>query len=110
MGRKNFFDDWNHPYQLEIIAVDHNVQNEKNHMSKSRDNEFRESGEYFLQLYFLILVPFFFSTPPGGSTSSLLVQFMNRLEKDIIAQLVVKGYKTQVFFKLVYLRKKAKTH
>ena len=44
MGLKNFFDDWNHQYQLEIIAVYHNVQNEKKHMSKSRDNEFGDKN------------------------------------------------------------------
>ena len=44
MGLKNFFDDWNHQYQLEIIAVYHNVQNEKKHMSKSRDIEFGDKN------------------------------------------------------------------
>ena len=44
MGLKKFFDDWNHQYQLEIIAVYHNVQNEKKHMSKSRDIEFGDKN------------------------------------------------------------------
>ena len=29
MGLKKIFDDWNHQYQLEIIAVYHNGENEK---------------------------------------------------------------------------------
>ena len=45
MGFKIFFDDWNHQYQLEIIAVYHNVQNEKQHMSKSRDIEFGDKDD-----------------------------------------------------------------
>ena len=44
MGLKKFFDDWNHQYQLEIIAVYHNVQNKKKHMSKSRDIEFGDKN------------------------------------------------------------------
>ena len=41
---KKFFDDWSHQYQLEIIAVYHNVQNEKKHMSTSGDIEFRDKN------------------------------------------------------------------
>ena len=44
MELKKFFNDWNHQYQLEIIAVYHNVQNEKKHMSKSRDIEFGDKN------------------------------------------------------------------
>ena len=44
MGLKNFFNDWNQQYQLEIIAVYHNVQNKKKHMSKSRDIEFGDKN------------------------------------------------------------------
>ena len=43
-GPEKFFDDWNHQYQLEIIAVYHNVQNEKKHMSTSRDIEFGDKN------------------------------------------------------------------
>ena len=41
--RKFSFDDRNHQYQLKIIAVYHNAQNEKS-MSKSRDNEFGDKN------------------------------------------------------------------
>ena len=44
MGLKKFFEGSNHQYQLEIIAVYYNVQNEKKHMSKSRDIEFGDKN------------------------------------------------------------------
>ena len=35
---KKFFDDRNHQYQLEIIVVDHNMQNEKKAYEYKTDN------------------------------------------------------------------------
>ena len=46
MGLKIFFDDWNHQYQLEIIPVYHDVQNEKKHVSKRRDIEFGDENNF----------------------------------------------------------------
>ena len=48
MGLKNFLTTEttrNHQYQLAIIAVYHNVQNEKKHTSKSQDNEFGDKND-----------------------------------------------------------------
>ena len=44
MGLNFFFDDTNNHYQLEIIAIYHNVQNKKKHTSKSRENQFGDKN------------------------------------------------------------------
>ena len=44
-GPQFIFDDWNHKYQLEIIIAYHYVQNTKNLLSKSRENEFGDKNK-----------------------------------------------------------------
>ena len=43
---KKFFNDWNHQYQLEIIAVYHNVQNEQANSGPARSGEMRGDEEW----------------------------------------------------------------
>ena len=50
-GPEKFFDEWNHQYQLEIIAVYHNMQNKKKLINKSQDNEFGDKKLIWRQAF-----------------------------------------------------------
>ena len=50
-GPENFFDDRNHQYQLEIIVVDHDMQNEKKLMSIRQITEFRDKKLIWRQAF-----------------------------------------------------------
>ena len=83
---KNFFDDWNHQYQLEIIVVYHNMQNEKKLLSKSQDIEFGDKKLIWRQAfvghkrhkYF-----FWRLQPPGSATyHSCLLKYAKSVKSN----------------------------